>query len=408
MKKALLAVAVAAGISAPAFSETTNIDVMAVYTKGTAEWFKNKSKDHIAEMQHRFNVGNQILKRSGLDVRVNMVATKEYNYDSLPGRKKSQSEALSDLTPDGYFSNKSAQDPAFKTVEADRKAAGADMVALLRHFDLDNTPQDYDPVRRLFSCGLAWTTFKQPAKQTMFSHSYMSELCGEDTLIHELGHNFGLQHARAQGIDQRAYPDAYGHASQNKFATTMAYGFKFGVHGPSYTFSNPDTLCGPTGDQEPCGVKGEANSVRVINLHAPIIANMFESTGTDTGTPPPTEPKPDGQSEYSISKPIALLDARTTEVPFNVEYNGELNGVFFSINVKHQYIGDLDIKLYSPTDKFLHLKASNGNDSGKVFETNTPINGLTKADINGQWRLVIQDKYADDAGTLNSATLSFK
>lgn len=31
----------------------------------------------------------------------------------------------------------------------------------------------------------------------MYSHSYLNE-CGAETFIHELGHNFGLQHAHEQ------------------------------------------------------------------------------------------------------------------------------------------------------------------------------------------------------------------
>lgn len=67
----------------------------------------------------------------------------------------------------------------------------------------------------------------------MYSHSYLNE-CGAETFIHELGHNFGLNHAHEQ---YRELPhhnngtevDAYGYGIKGQFATIMAYPHLFGV-----------------------------------------------------------------------------------------------------------------------------------------------------------------------------------
>lgn len=85
MKKTLLAAIVASSFVAPLAHATTNIDVLGVYTTETAQKI-----DHITAIQHRFNVGNKILKDSKLDIRVNLAGLKEYNFDSEPGRKKSK------------------------------------------------------------------------------------------------------------------------------------------------------------------------------------------------------------------------------------------------------------------------------------------------------------------------------
>ena len=89
----LVAVAIATALSPVALAETS-IDILGVYTTETA----NKM-DHTAAIQHRFNVGNQILKRSQVDVKINLIGLKEYNYDSKPGRKKSQDQAIDAITP---------------------------------------------------------------------------------------------------------------------------------------------------------------------------------------------------------------------------------------------------------------------------------------------------------------------
>lgn len=75
-------------------------------------------------MQHSVNVANKVLKDSGLDIKVNLAATKEVQYDTQPGLKKSQSEVLDAATPFNRI------DPAFADVEAYRQQVGADMVAI--------------------------------------------------------------------------------------------------------------------------------------------------------------------------------------------------------------------------------------------------------------------------------------
>ncbi len=224
MKKASLALAVSVGLCSPAIWATTEIDVLGLYTPDTAKGFK---QEHVAQMQHSVNVANKVLKDSGLDIKVNLAATKEVQYDTQPGLKKSQSEVLDAATPFNRI------DPAFADVEAYRQQVGADMVAIFRYLDVNNSP-DYERQPNgsySISCGLAWIVapsawkYPQNAKKSMYSHSYLNE-CGAETFIHELGHNFGLNHAHEQ---YRELPhhnngtevDAYGYGIKGQFATIM-------------------------------------------------------------------------------------------------------------------------------------------------------------------------------------------
>lgn len=79
MKKASLALAVSVGLCSPAIWATTQIDVLGLYTPDTAKGFK---QEHVAQMQHSVNVANKVLKDSGLDINVNLAATKEVQYDT--------------------------------------------------------------------------------------------------------------------------------------------------------------------------------------------------------------------------------------------------------------------------------------------------------------------------------------
>ncbi|HFS8445011.1 TPA: zinc-dependent metalloprotease family protein, partial [Vibrio cholerae] len=168
MKKASLALAVSVGLCSPAIWATTQIDVLGLYTPDTAKGFK---QEHVAQMQHSVNVANKVLKDSGLDIKVNLAATKEVQYDTQPGLKKSQSEVLYAATPSNRL------DPAFADVEAYRQQVGADMVAIFRYLDVNNSP-DYERLSNggySISCGLAWIVapsawkYPQNAKKSMYS-----------------------------------------------------------------------------------------------------------------------------------------------------------------------------------------------------------------------------------------------
>ena len=190
----------------------------------------------------------------------------------------------------------------------------------------------YDPVsgelwatQKSVTCGIAhivpalnWTSrwYSESAKSRMYSHSYINE-CGDDTFIHEIGHNFGLLHARQQYTDL-AHPyyetdeDAYGYGVQGKLATTMAYGYMFGMSGNSYTFSNPDTQCA----DQACGVQDEANAARVIRVSAPHIANIYPSKSEPVIPTPETQAVPDSpENPETQAVPDSPENPETQAVP---------------------------------------------------------------------------------------------
>ncbi|EGU56248.1 hypothetical protein VINI7043_09569 [Vibrio nigripulchritudo ATCC 27043] len=415
MNKTLLAAVITSSLVAPSVYATTNIDILGVYTKATSDWFateQNKT-EHITQIQHRFNVGNQILKKSGLDVKVNLVGTKEYNYDSAPGRRLNQEAALDAITP-SY-----KQDAIFSDIEQVRKEKGADMVALFRNLDVKNSP---DYVREgntiSLSCGLAWVVpaFRWDASNTswvksqMYSHSYLNE-CGDDTFIHELGHNFGINHAREQytvppHTQNGTEKDAYGYGVNGKFATTMAYGFLFNVYNRSYTFSNPDTQCG----DQACGVKDKSNATRAIGLTAPKIANIYQSKDGGTDTTDPVEPKEPQETKnvFSLESPVAVPDHTQIEIPLEVSYTGEVTEPTIALDIEHEFIGDISVRLIAPDNAYWVLKKANRSDRGKKFNVTFTLQDMQGVDITGQWKLQVTDHFRNDVGVVKNATLTLK
>lgn len=266
MQKTTLGIMIAGLLGAtPVLAET--IDLMVLHTPGLAAYYRGNVQTRI---QHLINVTNQTYANSGLDLKVRVVYSQEVNYpeggDSL--------EALKDLTQQRVN--------VFRDVPALRKRYGADMVVLLRPYQNNHG-----------NCGVAWIagvenrnyygqTYQQRTEgdlsqwaNSMFSHVSATQ-CSDITLVHELGHNMGLNHSRLQDGSGGTFHYALGHGVRGSFATVMAYPDRFEVQSSEYKFSSPALTC----KGQPCGVdyRDQANgadAVRALRVTAPQVAAFY-------------------------------------------------------------------------------------------------------------------------------------
>lgn len=95
------------------------------------------------------------------------------------------------------------------------------------------------------SCGLGYVSVSKS-----YAFNVVGPNCGPLTMVHELGHNMGLNHSRRQGdTGGSRYGYGLGYGVDNQFATVMAYGSSFNASRMA-RFSNPTIQCKGL----PCGV----------------------------------------------------------------------------------------------------------------------------------------------------------
>jgi len=185
--------------AAPADS-CTSIDVMVVYDAAA-----RSAAGGTAAMQALINLAvsetNTGYGNSGVTQRINLVHMEEVSYDETSFDWNTALNRLTS-TSDGYMDN----------VHTLRNAYHADETVLL--------------VSDTAYCGLAWlmTTVSPSFATNAFAVVSQSCATGYYSFAHEMGHNMGSHHDRANASGSAAYSYSYGYQAPDKsFRTIMAY-----------------------------------------------------------------------------------------------------------------------------------------------------------------------------------------
>ena len=130
-----------------------------------------------------------------------------------------------------------------------------------------------------------------------------------------------------------------------------------------------------------------------------------EAIRRKNGTIPPTETN---TLSRSSAPNLSIPDNATAgiEDTISIEESGILTGIEVAIDISHTYIGDLVVRLVSPRGSNIILHNRNGGSANNLVQTYTmsTLSGLAvvlEEEIQGNWRLRIQDLAGADVGQLN-------
>jgi hypothetical protein len=137
------------------------------------------------------------------------------------------------------------------------------------------------------ACGVAYVMQSSSISVAAFHHAafnvnHYSCIYSNLTMAHEIGHNMGLHHDRANASSTPAYPYAYGYRVPGS-RTVMAYSCTsnypgFDCNTRRAIFSTPAANFPGVTPATPAGVFGSENNALALNNTSPVVANFRDST----------------------------------------------------------------------------------------------------------------------------------
>lgn len=178
--------------------------------------------------------------------------------------------AQADATPQTVLPAMRADSGAFKGVAALRKAAGGAMTVFFAPFNTVTGSSS--------TCGLAYVTGGGAGGMSLFNAQLSGSLfaalndgqsngyyCEMLSLAHELGHNLGNAHDKANSSFAGVFSYSYGKGVSGQFGTVMSY-----ISPRVALFSSPQLVCGST--KQPCGTTTENVVATMLQTKAVVAA----------------------------------------------------------------------------------------------------------------------------------------
>ena len=117
----------------------------------------------------------------------------------------------------------------------------------------------------------------------------------------------------------------------------------------------------------------------------------------------------------SISPGVHIPDDDPEGIISTMDFSthGQIKEIKVSVDISHTYIGDLTVKLTSPSSKTITLHNRTGGTSDNIqteyrITSHPQLNDLMGEDVNGTWKLAVADHCGLDVGKLNKWEIEVK
>ncbi len=237
------------------------IDLMVVYTQATQAIYGTSGIESM--IINAVDSANTAYARSQITARLRLVHMAEIDYTETGD----MGDALDEIT-DGNIAG----------VDALRDQYGADIVSMI---DEDSN-----------YCGIAWVMtpgwLSNSMERLAFNVTY-SGCLGNHTMTHEIGHNEGCAHDRANSSVPGSYPYSHGHRDTvTGFRTIMSYSCPGGTCPRISNFSNPNVSFSgaPTGIDHNSDPDNSADNALSMNNTDQIVANWRQAVELSEPDPP--------------------------------------------------------------------------------------------------------------------------
>lgn len=182
--------------------------------------------------------------------------------------------------------------------------------------------------------------------------------------------------------------------SSNPALAGLALSANTGIPGTTLTLTAPTTAATAWGDYELTVTGTDAATGELVKSVSAVLAVLPQGLQ-------------DLPFENNTSTPIPDNNAGGITSLINVPDEATVFGVTVNVNITHTWIGDLTVKLRSPSGTEYTLHNKEGGNADNIVKTWT-LDQFNGEDVQGDWKLFVSDTANLDTGTLNNWALNLK